>query len=103
MGLGKTLQVRSHCVAIFAGSQIMKFSSRIHLHHALIFYLTRIQFTFTQSITLMYSLLKQGFEGKKGEPLAKRCIIVCPTSLVANWANEITKWYVSASSQLEYH
>ena len=53
----------------------------------------------------MYSLLKQGFEGKKGEPLAKRCIIVCPTSLVANWANEITKWYASKyeSSCVECH
>jgi hypothetical protein len=38
----------------------------------------------------MYTFLRQGFE--VGAPLAKRCIIVCPTSLVANWANEIKKW-----------
>lgn len=44
-----------------------------------------------QSITLMFTLLRQGFA--PGEPLARRCIIVCPTSLVSNWANEIKKWY----------
>jgi DNA repair and recombination RAD54-like protein len=45
-----------------------------------------------QSITLMYTLLKQGFTSN--EPIASKCIIVCPTSLVANWANEIKKWFV---------
>ena len=43
-----------------------------------------------QSITLMFTMLRQGYAA--GEPLARRCIIVCPTSLVANWANEIKKW-----------
>ncbi|KAG0470025.1 hypothetical protein HPP92_016725 [Vanilla planifolia] len=42
-----------------------------------------------QSITLLYTLLSQGFDGK---PLVKRAIIVTPTSLVSNWESEIIKW-----------
>jgi DNA repair and recombination protein RAD54 and RAD54-like protein len=42
-----------------------------------------------QSITLLWTLLKQGINGV---PTAKRVIVVCPTSLVANWAKEIIKW-----------
>lgn len=42
-----------------------------------------------QSITLLYTLLRQGFDDK---PMAKRVIIVTPTSLVSNWESEITKW-----------
>ena len=38
----------------------------------------------------MYTLFRAGI--KKGEPLVKRAIVVCPTSLVQNWANEIRKW-----------
>ncbi len=43
-----------------------------------------------QSITVMWTLLTQGQE--KGTPTAKRCIVVCPTSLVKNWESEIIKW-----------
>jgi DNA repair and recombination RAD54-like protein len=42
-----------------------------------------------QSITLLWTLLKQGFDGK---PMAKRVVIITPTSLVSNWEQEITKW-----------
>lgn len=42
-----------------------------------------------QSITLLYTLLRQGFDGK---PLVKKAIIVTPTSLVSNWEAEIQKW-----------
>ncbi|KAK9136014.1 hypothetical protein Syun_015344 [Stephania yunnanensis] len=42
-----------------------------------------------QSITLMYTLLRQGFDGK---PMVKKAIIVTPTSLVSNWESEISKW-----------
>ncbi|THG14151.1 hypothetical protein TEA_020571 [Camellia sinensis var. sinensis] len=42
-----------------------------------------------QSITLLYTLLRQGFEGK---PMVKKAIIVTPTSLVSNWEAEINKW-----------
>ncbi|KAH9313819.1 hypothetical protein KI387_022446, partial [Taxus chinensis] len=42
-----------------------------------------------QSITLLYTMLRQGFNGK---PMAKRVIIVTPTSLVSNWESEIKKW-----------
>ncbi|ERM97150.1 protein CHROMATIN REMODELING 25 isoform X1 [Amborella trichopoda] len=42
-----------------------------------------------QSITLLYTLLRQGFDGKA---IAKRAMIVTPTSLVSNWESEIVKW-----------
>ncbi|XP_021617338.1 protein CHROMATIN REMODELING 25 isoform X3 [Manihot esculenta] len=42
-----------------------------------------------QSITLLYTLLGQGFDGK---PMVKKAIIVTPTSLVSNWEAEIKKW-----------
>ena len=43
-----------------------------------------------QSITVLWTLLKQGFQ--KGKPLVRRAIVVCPTSLVANWGKEMVKW-----------
>ncbi|XP_065872787.1 protein CHROMATIN REMODELING 25 isoform X2 [Euphorbia lathyris] len=42
-----------------------------------------------QSITLLYTLIRQGFDGK---PMVKKAIIVTPTSLVSNWEAEIRKW-----------
>ncbi|CAK9143929.1 unnamed protein product [Ilex paraguariensis] len=42
-----------------------------------------------QSITLLYTLLRQGFDGK---PMVKKAIVVTPTSLVSNWEAEIKKW-----------
>ncbi|KAK7308778.1 hypothetical protein RJT34_05004 [Clitoria ternatea] len=42
-----------------------------------------------QSITLLYTLLYQGFDGK---PMIRKAIIVTPTSLVSNWEAEIKKW-----------
>ncbi|CCH59620.1 hypothetical protein TBLA_0B08040 [Henningerozyma blattae CBS 6284] len=42
-----------------------------------------------QCITLMWTLLRQGPQGKR---LIDKCIIVCPSSLVNNWANELIKW-----------
>uniref|UniRef100_A0A182WBI8 DNA repair and recombination protein RAD54-like n=1 Tax=Anopheles minimus TaxID=112268 RepID=A0A182WBI8_9DIPT len=42
-----------------------------------------------QCIALMYTLLKTGPYGK---PLAKRILIVTPSSLVENWDREINKW-----------
>lgn len=44
-----------------------------------------------QSVTLIYTLLKTGITAN-GEPTAKRVIVVCPCSLVKNWANEFVKW-----------
>jgi DNA repair and recombination RAD54-like protein len=35
-----------------------------------------------QAIALLWTLLRQGIDG---QPVAKRVIIVCPTSLVSNW------------------
>ncbi|KAK1402572.1 protein CHROMATIN REMODELING 25 [Heracleum sosnowskyi] len=42
-----------------------------------------------QSITLLYTLLRQGFNKK---PMVKKAVIVTPTSLVSNWEAEIMKW-----------
>lgn len=43
-----------------------------------------------QSITVLWTLLKQGKE--KGDRAVKRAVVVCPTSLVKNWEAEIDKW-----------
>lgn len=42
-----------------------------------------------QSITLLYTLLCQGFDGKA---MVNRALIVTPASLVSNWESEIEKW-----------
>ncbi|WOK93990.1 DNA repair and recombination protein RAD54 isoform X1 [Canna indica] len=42
-----------------------------------------------QSITLLYTLLRQGFDG---QPMVMKAMIVTPTSLVSNWEAEINKW-----------
>nr|CAH7767066.1 unnamed protein product [Callosobruchus chinensis] len=42
-----------------------------------------------QCITLLWTLVRQGPEGK---PTIEKAIIVCPSSLVKNWNNEINKW-----------
>ncbi|SBS81526.1 DNA repair and recombination protein RAD54, putative (RAD54) [Plasmodium malariae] len=42
-----------------------------------------------QSITVLYTLLKQGFNKK---PAVRRCLILCPASLINNWNDEINKW-----------
>lgn len=42
-----------------------------------------------QCITLIWTLLRQGPECKSS---IEKAIIVCPSSLVRNWSNEITKW-----------
>ncbi|RLN60208.1 hypothetical protein BBJ28_00003717 [Nothophytophthora sp. Chile5] len=44
-----------------------------------------------QSIALMYTLFSTGMTAMK-EPTVKRAIVVCPTSLVKNWDDEIIKW-----------
>ncbi|KAK9480987.1 P-loop containing nucleoside triphosphate hydrolase protein [Lipomyces japonicus] len=43
-----------------------------------------------QCITLMWTLLRQSSEA--GKPTIEKCIVVCPSSLVKNWANELVKW-----------
>lgn len=42
-----------------------------------------------QCIALLWTLLKQGPRGKKS---IDKGIVVCPSSLVRNWANEFVKW-----------
>ncbi|KAI2795179.1 DNA repair protein rhp54 [Penicillium oxalicum] len=43
-----------------------------------------------QCISLMWTLLKQDPEA--GKTTIQKCVIACPSSLVGNWANELTKW-----------
>ena len=43
-----------------------------------------------QCISLMWTLLKQS--PTAGKPTIEKCIIACPSTLVRNWANEMTKW-----------
>lgn len=43
-----------------------------------------------QCIALMWTLLKQSPEGHRGT--IEKCIVICPASLVRNWANELVKW-----------
>ncbi|KAJ3185319.1 DNA-dependent ATPase protein rad54 [Gaertneriomyces sp. JEL0708] len=43
-----------------------------------------------QCITLLWTLLKQSPE--PGKPTIDKAVIACPSSLVKNWANELTKW-----------
>ncbi|KAG0589830.1 hypothetical protein KC19_1G051700 [Ceratodon purpureus] len=42
-----------------------------------------------QVITLLWTILKQG---PAGTPAVKRALVVCPSSLVQNWGNEVQKW-----------
>jgi len=50
-----------------------------------------------QCITLMWTLLKQGPDCK---PSIDKAIVVCPSSLVKNWYNEINKWLPQKISPL---
>lgn len=43
-----------------------------------------------QCITLLWTLLKQSPDA--GKPTIQKAIVACPSSLVRNWANELTKW-----------
>ncbi|KEY64769.1 hypothetical protein S7711_05419 [Stachybotrys chartarum IBT 7711] len=43
-----------------------------------------------QCITLLWTLLKQSPDA--GKPTCQKAIVVCPASLVKNWANELVKW-----------
>ena len=45
-----------------------------------------------QGIALLWTLLRAGNAALGGTPIAKRVIIVCPTSLVNNWDSECAKW-----------
>eukprot|EP00736_Rhodelphis_marinus_P007109 Rmarinus@m.22148 len=42
-----------------------------------------------QTITLLWTLLKQS---KTGKPKVKKALIVTPSSIVRNWSNEFRKW-----------
>lgn len=44
------------------------------------------------SITLLWTLLQQGMDGVNGKSAVHKVMIVCPTSLVGNWENELRKW-----------
>ena len=42
-----------------------------------------------QALTVLWTLLKQG---PTGRPLVSKAIIVCPNTLIGNWAQEISTW-----------
>lgn len=50
-----------------------------------------------QCITLMWTLLRQSPDCK---PFIEKAIVVCPSSLVKNWYNEINKWLPNKVSPL---
>jgi len=43
-----------------------------------------------QSVSIVWTLLTQG--GPRGKPACKKALVVCPASLVKNWAGEFDKW-----------
>lgn len=43
-----------------------------------------------QSVSIIWTLLTQG--GPRGKPACRKAVIVCPASLVKNWAAEFDKW-----------
>jgi DNA repair and recombination RAD54-like protein len=43
-----------------------------------------------QSVSIMWTLLTQG--GAHGKPACRKALVVCPASLVKNWAAEFDKW-----------
>ncbi len=45
-----------------------------------------------QALTLLWTMTTCGHELLGGRPMARRSLIVCPTSLVGNWASEAKKW-----------
>ncbi len=42
-----------------------------------------------QAIALIWTALRQG---PTGTPVARKAVVVCPSSLVGNWAKELDKW-----------
>jgi DNA repair and recombination RAD54-like protein len=44
------------------------------------------------SITLLWTLMNQGFSASAQHSAVRKVVVVCPTSLVGNWDNEIRKW-----------
>ncbi len=51
-------------------------------------------------MALIYTLLKTGITADR-QPTAKRVIVVCPCSLVKNWANEFGKWLGKDAPKIE--
>lgn len=50
-----------------------------------------------QCITLLWTLLRQGPDCR---PTIEKAIIVCPSSLIRNWRNEIDKWLAGRLSSI---
>jgi SNF2 family DNA or RNA helicase len=42
-----------------------------------------------QAVALIWTALRQG---PSGDPIARKAVVVCPSSLVGNWAKELEKW-----------
>ena len=53
-----------------------------------------------QALSLIWTLLQGGHSSLGGDPVAKRAIICCPTSLVSNWDSEANKWLKAGAPPL---
>lgn len=65
------------------------------VRHCLIHALRLILGKTLQCIALMWTLLKQS--PLAGKSTIEKCIIVCPSSLVRNWGNELGEYQAGAS------
>jgi DNA repair and recombination protein RAD54 and RAD54-like protein len=45
-----------------------------------------------QGVALVWVILTSGAPVLGGNPIGKRAVIVCPTSLVSNWEGELGRW-----------
>lgn len=45
-----------------------------------------------QGVALLWVILTSGAPPLGGNPIGKRAMIVCPTSLVSNWEGELARW-----------
>ena len=45
-----------------------------------------------QTIAIIYTFLYRGFTDHRGSSVAGSAAVICPTSLVLNWRDEVSKW-----------
>lgn len=85
---GVSVYLSNKCTRIVICFRFEIFSAPLQWAYSCSWYICSLGKTL-QSITLLFTLLYQGFDGK---PMVKKAIIVTPTSLVSNWEAEIKKW-----------
>jgi DNA repair and recombination protein RAD54B len=45
-----------------------------------------------QVLALLWTLLRQSPSGGPQAPVARKCVVVAPSTLVSNWGDEVRKW-----------